>query len=573
MMRKTLIQLMLVVLLIAGSACEREDRRPGLDTYTEPAEEEKVEPIQPSIQLIAERIEDDRFTLKANTTEFMTVKSTVVLDGQIYSYVESPTDVESGYKDILVKINPKSLQTDILFTQEMADMNNEGYNSFLGNPGILGTLDDERFIFLEPEVVDHRTKYHLSVYSVKTGELERVRSSIWEVAKYDSIYQYRMSSDKSKVMMQSDEGNVWFYDLSGGEDYVHHNRFRVIPHSTMGAPSLFVSPDLERFAFDDESGNVTFYDAAGQGLNTVELPANSYTPSQKVNWNDSGTIAWISSSSAEELRIKAIDVDYLSIAPDHIDFYSRDGDPLRSIQASNGKWDSIEVLRWLDADRALIKEYAYDGTREIHLRETETSFHIYNVKTGKKEKFTGNHLTQPTYEDQQDQYIVLRNNKPLNQYVKRKPLVRSLDHANSRIGSFLYKGTDKAAIFRKAPDLPYGFFIPDFFEERKLEDGYGWGYGEGEEWNGISVYNGYSNIQGEFKHNEKSIYTEYVSSTRGTEATEDYYVIRDREHEIVVKLTYTDDEMDSVLHILQGILEEMRYVYPSESKLNQEEQA
>lgn len=58
--------------------------------------------------------------------------------------------------------------------------------------------------------------------------------------------------------MQSYLGNVWIFDLKTGKDDVHLLKYRVIPHSTTGAPSLFLSPTFKRFVHDDESGELTF---------------------------------------------------------------------------------------------------------------------------------------------------------------------------------------------------------------------------------------------------------------------------------------------------------------------------
>lgn len=123
--------------------------------------------------------------------------------------------------------------------------------------------------------------------------------------------------------MQSYLGNVWIFDLKTGKDDIHLLKYRVIPHSTTGAPSLFLSPTFKRFVHDDESGELTFYDNKGVSLRTVPLPQEQYVPSEKIKWNPAGTIAWMDTAEINENRILDIDIDYLKIAAQKLIFIIR----------------------------------------------------------------------------------------------------------------------------------------------------------------------------------------------------------------------------------------------------------
>ncbi|MFX3633230.1 MAG: hypothetical protein ACE3L7_15200 [Candidatus Pristimantibacillus sp.] len=187
--------------------------------------------------------------------------------------------------------------------------------------------------------------------------------------------------------MQRYLGNVWIFDLKTGDDDVHLLKYRVIPHSTTGAPSLFLSTTFERFVHDDESGQLTFYNNIGLPLRTVHLPPEQYVPSEKIKWNPAGTIAWMDRAEDELTRILAVDIDYLKIAPQQIDFYNPDGLPIGSIQAEDGREGAaLEVAGWIDANVAVMKSYTVElkEPENVGLKMKDVSYYLYDVRKKKK---------------------------------------------------------------------------------------------------------------------------------------------------------------------------------------------
>lgn len=251
-------------------------------------------------------------------------------------------------------------------------------------------LDGDRLLFLESELTEEAGQYHLSSYNVVTGTIERLRENFWPLSdadEYDYIYRFQWNSDEQQLFMQSYLGNVWIFDLKTGEDDVHLLKYPVIPHSTTGAPSLFLSPTFKRFVHDDESGQLTFYNNKGKPLRTVTLPSEQYVPSEKIKWNPEGTIAWMDTAEVDQNRILGIDIDYLKIAPQEIHFYNQDGLPIGSVQAEGGREDSaVEVAGWIDANVAVMKAYTIElkDMRNKGFTGKDVSYYLYNVR--KKEK-------------------------------------------------------------------------------------------------------------------------------------------------------------------------------------------
>jgi len=319
------------------------------------------------------------------------VKASVELQDRIYQYLHVFHD-DHHLTDALIAIDPVTGMTDIELVQTVPGSNHPGYNFFISNSGIIGKLGEDRLLLLEPEVTEGGVKIHLSAMHSDTGQLERLQSDIWpEMDPYDKIYQQRWDEEKGRLFLQSYEGMIWLFDLQNGTYQKPDEPFQVIHHSTTGYPSLFVSPGMDRFAFDDESGALTFYDMNGKEQGAYQLPDNRYVPSEKAKWNEAGTIAWVESSDADDTWVKAIDMDLLIIAPQQLDFLDKNAKPIRTLQARKGR--NIEVAGWQNDRTAVIKEYEYRAGEEP--RETNVQYYTYEVKTGKKSASSAESTLEP----------------------------------------------------------------------------------------------------------------------------------------------------------------------------------
>lgn len=288
----------------------------------------------------------------------------------------------------LLAHDPATDEVMVKWSDELIDTDNRWNNAFMNNYNMLIPLDEDHLLFLESDLTKEAGQYHLSSYNVVTGDIERLREDFWPLSDdYDYIYKFEWNADEQILFMQSYLGNVWFFDLRKGKDDVHLLKYPVIPHSTTGAPSLFLSPTFKRFVHDDESGQLTFYDNKGASLRTVPLPQEQYVPSEKIKWNSAGTIAWMDTAEMNQNRIHDIDIDYLKIAPQKINFYNQDGLPISSIKTeSDHEEAAVEVVGWMDANVAVIKSYSvellYKDT--IGLKAKNVSYYLYDVK--KKQK-------------------------------------------------------------------------------------------------------------------------------------------------------------------------------------------
>lgn len=270
----------------------------------------------------------------------------------------------------------------VVWSDHLNGTDNRWNNAFMSNFNLLLPLDENRFLFMESELTEQAGAYHLSAFNTATGAIERLRENFWPISDdYDRIYQYRWNADDQTLLLQSYLGNVWIFDLKSGEDEVHLNQFRVIPHSTTGYPSLFVSPTLKRFVFDDESGQLAFFSHDGVALGKIELPEGYDVPSQKIKWNPAGTAAWLDLAPQGENRILSIDVDYLRVAPKEVRFYDADGKPIGSLSAGDERNASLEVAGWMNADVAVIRSYTAspDIEKGIDAGIKDASYFLYDV--------------------------------------------------------------------------------------------------------------------------------------------------------------------------------------------------
>lgn len=288
----------------------------------------------------------------------------------------------------LVARDPSTDDVHVKWSDKLSSSKNLRNNAFMSSYNMLFPLDEEHLLFLESELTEKAGQYHLSSYNVNTGTVERLRENFWPLTEeYDYIYQFQWNADEQKLFMQSYLGNVWFFDLKTGKDEIHLLKYQVIPHSTSGAPSLFLSPTFERFVHDDESGQLTFYNKKGVSLRKVPLPADQYVPSEKIKWNPAGTIAWMDLAEAERNRILDIDIDYSKIAPQKINFYNPDGLLIGSILAEAGhEGAALEVAGWIDANVAVIKSYTVElkDVERLGLNVKDESYYLYDVSKNKK---------------------------------------------------------------------------------------------------------------------------------------------------------------------------------------------
>lgn len=294
----------------------------------------------------------------------------------------------------IVALDPSTDRAEVVWSEKLTDSNNRWNNAFMSSYTPLFPLSEHQLVFLEPELTEDAGEYHLSAYDIRTGEIKRLREAFWPLTDdydYDYIYKFNWKADEQKLFMQSYLGNVWLFDLKTGDDEVHLLKYRVIPHSTTGAPSLFLSPSFKRFVHDDESGDLTFYTSSGKKLRSIALPEEDYVPSQKIKWNPAGTVAWMEQSEDSQGRILDIDIDYLRIAPRELHFYDPDGQSLGSLTAPDDENAALEVAGWMDEDVAVIKSYTIQGRSDEspESRVRDEAYYLYNVSS----KQSGDPLT------------------------------------------------------------------------------------------------------------------------------------------------------------------------------------
>lgn len=293
----------------------------------------------------------------------------------------------------LLSFDPGNELVDVVWSDSITSTDNLWYNQFVSNQVPLFKMDGKQLLFLESDITKEGGQYHLSVFNSETETINRVREDIWPLADdYDYIYQYRLDDKSKKLFLQSFLGNIWIFDLKNGDDRIYLQKYRVIPHSTSGYPSLFFSPAFDRFVHDDESGYITFYNAEGMSLRDFKLPEQQYVASQKIKWSPDGTVAWMESSNADSNRIKSVDIDLLIIAPTRIDFFNRDGRPIGTLKVEGSSGRSVEVVGWLNSEVAIIKEYTFvkseldqvNGNLSFEKMEKDVTNYLFDIPAQKK---------------------------------------------------------------------------------------------------------------------------------------------------------------------------------------------
>lgn len=315
------------------------------------------------------------------------------LQGSLYHLVTLSSYSDGQVTSALLSFRPDESGVQVLWSETVGDSDNPRYSSFHSNNiRKLAKLDESHVLFLEPEIVGEGGRYHLSELDIATGKIQRLREDFWPLTEeHDYIYQFRWNDSQKKLFMQSYLGYLWMFDLSDGKDHASTQKFRVIPHSTSGYPSLFPSPGFDRFVFDDESGSMTFHRLDGTPLQSIKLTGERYIPSEKIKWNPEGTVAWMESAPTEKGRIKDVDIDYMIIAPQRLDFFDSDGNPLGALEADGGDGRALEIVRWLDASTAVVKTYTaipFENDPYM-LEERDAAYYLYDVLAKKKSSAEG----------------------------------------------------------------------------------------------------------------------------------------------------------------------------------------
>lgn len=300
----------------------------------------------------------------------------------------------------LLAFDPQTEGLEIVWSATLRDVNHPLRSVFIASRGQPLIENEGRIVFLEPELDEAGGAIHLSEYDPMSGAIVRLRERFWPDDGRDALYSYHWNAELRKLLLYSWGGHIWIFDLANGDDRKPEGLFRVIPHSTSGYPSLFPSPDFERYAHNDESGKLTFYSDTGEKLGAAEIPSGAYVPSETVKWNPHGTVAWMESSPQERNRVRAMDIDLSIIAPKRLTFYDRDGRYLSALEAG-GPEKAVDVAGWAGAEVALVKEYTISEHFSVHdqaanpgaaFAEKEHAYMLFDTRRGTKKSASANDI-------------------------------------------------------------------------------------------------------------------------------------------------------------------------------------
>lgn len=307
-------------------------------------------------------------------------------------------------------------------------------------------------------------------------------------------------------------------------------------------------------------------DASLQLKSSIELAGKIYQYIHVVHGDHRLTDALISFDPDEmetNVHFMSPMLDQFVHNNEKIEFLDQNGVLIGSVQAENGK--SIEVLDWVDSTTAVIKQFSFHKSEDGYGSESDMSYFLYDIFHDKK--IALDRFDRPSHSSNRETAYRVQVVDNVIIYSKFKSVFEEsggLDDGMTRVESYLYKGKDHKAEFRKQGTLPYGVYVPSFMNQRVLPNGTEWGYSEPTisfaMFDGKLVRPTY-----EFTDSEQNIYKEYVGSRReGEDRTVDYYSVRDRENELIIKLTYTKEEKKAIHPLFLSMLSSIKYVHAHE---------
>jgi hypothetical protein len=120
--------------------------------------------------------------------------------------------------------------------------------------------------------------------------------------------------------------------------------------------------------------------------------------------------------------------------------------------------------------------------------------------------------------------------------------------------------TGKPANFKRDRNLPYGFYIFETMEEYVLEDGTEWGMDKQK-----SLFSLFKKEQVPFESNYTNPLLSKYKEYAGTEKNEtgsyyDFFNINDRGHELVIRLHYFEEDIETTLPMFLDIISNIKYI-------------
>jgi|GEM_PF-4267270 len=122
------------------------------------------------------------------------------------------------------------------------------------------------------------------------------------------------------------------------------------------------------------------------------------------------------------------------------------------------------------------------------------------------------------------------------------------------------EGGDQSAVFRQAAGLPYGFYIPETMDVRKIGERVEWGMRDRHAWLSLSV-EGETAVSLSRDNAELAAFAEYAGSlTSDTGTVCDYIRVADHGRQLVILLQYGKADRDAALPQLTRAAWSLRHI-------------
>lgn len=128
--------------------------------------------------------------------------------------------------------------------------------------------------------------------------------------------------------------------------------------------------------------------------------------------------------------------------------------------------------------------------------------------------------------------------------------------------SYLFKGTDEPALFKRHPSLLYGLYVPRFMDQRELPVGVEWGYGEPR--NALAVLDRSAGEPGDLPDSDSELrdYREYLGSDYSdADALTDYFAVQDGSHGLIIRFTYTAGEKKNARNLFMSMIGSLSVIH------------
>lgn len=402
----------LIVALLALPGINRSGQGPGAEgePATMPTSMTEVETPKPDVEEVPEKepvlqpaVEidwsEDGFRLVLDEHTYVDgIEGLMVADKIVHLlartiYAEGDT-VSNKYRYDAAVVQPdgRELQTFPLYEAELTTP-----------PSLMAfrKLDEQHVMFIRRSEAGGRLIHDLARLNITTGVVDDIASRFWEVEVplHEPADDFLLSVVQpangagGKVLLTSFKGKTWLIDTESGN--VQWEGTQLYPaYGDMGSKPLrglvYPSPDLKRFVnqgVDENQILVTnqfrIIDADnGSLLRSFDIDNAMAVMDDGIGWNGESSYFYLEYADRDKPMGAGYD-NASYVFAQHISFYSRDGELVRTLSQPNGSVERMSVFNWVNENQLLIEMYKPYEDQEGSWLKGRISYKLYDLQSGR----------------------------------------------------------------------------------------------------------------------------------------------------------------------------------------------